>query len=208
VADDTETGARSRTMAREAARAGAVPVELVPGRTCGTCMMCCKLYALAELKKRAGEWCGHAERGRGCGIYESRPGVCQDFYCAWRLDPALGSEWKPDKARFVVATDVFGYNALTVTLDPGMPQAWKKEPYYAAIKSWAARFLRDGKKILVVDSRGFVTVVLPDRDVPLGVIGQGEEIAIYREGSNYGVRLQRAASLEEPSIRKPPEPSI
>ena len=34
--------------------------------------------------------------------------------------------------------------------------------------------------------RGHVTVILPDRDVPIGVIGSGEEVVIWRDGSSYG----------------------
>jgi Fe-S-cluster containining protein len=176
--------------------------DLVPGRSCGTCTMCCKVYTIPELKKRAGDWCVHVMRGRGCGIYENRPALCQHFYCTWRLDATLGPEWKPDKSHFVVALDLTGYRALTLTLDPGMPLAWKKEPYYSVIKGWAEKFFQKNKKVLVLN-RGFVTVVLPDRDVPLGVISPGEEILIYREGSTYGATLRRLVNFVEPPASPP-----
>jgi hypothetical protein len=89
------------------------------------------------------------------------------------------AEWKPDKAHFILAVDPLRYRAVMVTPDPAMPDPWKKKPYYSAIKRWATRFVRENKKILVVH-RGFVTVVLPDRDVPIGVIPPGQEIVIYR----------------------------
>jgi hypothetical protein len=60
-------------------------------------------------------------------------------------------------------------------------------------------------------NRGFVTVVLPDRDVPFGVIPPGEEILIYREGSTYGATLRRPVSVVEPPASKPTtdwQPSI
>jgi hypothetical protein len=168
-------------------------VALVPGRSCGTCGLCCKVYAIAELESPPGQWCRHALPGRGCGIHLERPHVCRQFFCAWRLDPDLGPEWKPDKAHFVVSADR-AYQALTITLDPGVPLAWKKEPYYARIKLWALSFFPENKKVLVMN-RGHATVVLPDRDVPIGVIVPGEEILIYREGNTYGAKLARHAKV-------------
>ena len=48
--------------------------RLVAGRTCGTCMMCCKVPAIEEFAKPPGVWCRHAVSGKGCGIYADRPG--------------------------------------------------------------------------------------------------------------------------------------
>jgi hypothetical protein len=62
-------------------------LALVPGRTCGACSLCCKVYSIAELNKPAGQWCPHLARGPGCTIYKSRPQDCRQFFCAWLLDP-------------------------------------------------------------------------------------------------------------------------
>ena len=75
--------------------------HLVPGRACGSCMMCCKVPYIKEFEKPAGVWCKHAVAGKGCGIYESRPGSCQAFYCLWMQDASFGPEWKPEKSKFV-----------------------------------------------------------------------------------------------------------
>jgi hypothetical protein len=189
VADHNNPNANEVTLRSEAARGGFEFGKLIPDRTCGTCMMCCKVYAIREFNKPAGRWCVHAERGRGCTIYGSHPKTCKGFYCDWRADPTLGPEWKPDKAHFILAVDLSFYRAVTVTPDPAMPDAWKREPYYSAMKRWATRFVRENKKILVVH-RGFVTVVLPDRDVPIGVIPPGQEIVIYRNGATYDATLR------------------
>src|SRR3977135_545867 len=109
VADQNEWDARNRALMAAAARTGAFLVDLVPGRSCGTCIMCCKVYAIRELNKRAGQMCVHAERGCGCKIYDNRPDVCRSFYCMWRVDATLGPEWKPETARFVVALDLLVY---------------------------------------------------------------------------------------------------
>jgi hypothetical protein len=198
VSDQNEREARDRAIIAGAARTGAVLTELAPGRSCGTCLMCCKVYAIGELNKRAGQMCVHAERGCGCKIYENRPDTCRSFYCMWRVDATLGPEWKPEMARFVVALDLL-YDALKITPDPGRPDAWKKEPYYSTIKGWARKFCPENKKVAVVDSRGSMIVVLPDREVPVGVVGTDQEIVIFRDGETYNVGLQPREGLAEPA---------
>jgi hypothetical protein len=49
--------------------------------------MCCKLPAIPELNKPANQWCVHAVRGKGCGIYGSHPDVCKAWQCGWQLSP-------------------------------------------------------------------------------------------------------------------------
>jgi hypothetical protein len=193
VADHNDPNANERALRSEAARGGFEFGKLIPDRSCGTCMMCCKVYTIRELNKPAGRWCVHAERGRGCKIYGSHPATCKGFYCDWRADPTLRPEWKPDKAHFILSVDLSFYRAVTVTPDPAMPDAWKREPYYSAIKRWATRFVRENKKILVVH-RGFVTVV-PDREVPIGVVPPGQEIVISQNGATYDASLQPRAAL-------------
>ena len=106
---------------------------LVPGRSCGSCSLCCKVLPVREFDKPAGEWCLHCVPGSGCAVHADRPHACREFFCSWRLDPNLGPEWKPEACRFVLATDPTR-QALTVMVDPGMPLAWKREPYYSRLK--------------------------------------------------------------------------
>jgi hypothetical protein len=135
----------------------------------------------------------------GCGIHAIRPPVCSQFFCSWLVDPNLGPEWKPEVCRFVLSADP-AYQALTLMVDPGMPHAWKREPYYSVLKKFSEVFFRINNKLLV-NLNGHITVVLPDRDVPIGVIVPGEEIVIWREGSTYGARLRRELELAKTSSR-------
>jgi len=132
-------------------------------------------------------------RGGGCGNHLNRPHVCRQFYCSWLIDPNLGPEWKPEVSRFVITADP-KYQALTVMADPGMPLAWRREPYYSTLKKFSQVFFKLDQKVLVNIS-GRITVILPDRDVPIGVIVPGEEIVIWREGSTYGAKLRRDLEL-------------
>jgi hypothetical protein len=47
--------------------------RLVPGRECGSCSMCCKVYNIAEISKPAGKWCSHCKPGKGCVIHDAPP---------------------------------------------------------------------------------------------------------------------------------------
>src|SRR5262249_62281611 len=74
--------------------------------------------------------------------------------------------------------------------DPGMPLAWKREPYYGALKRMSEFLFRLDRKVLV-NLRGQVTVILPDREVVLGAVPPGEDIVVWREGWSYGAALRR-----------------
>jgi hypothetical protein len=78
--------------------------SLVPGRACGTCTVCCKTLRInaPELKKLAGVLCPHCTEGGGCKIYETRPPVCQGWYCGWRRMQHLNDEWRPDRCGVLI----------------------------------------------------------------------------------------------------------
>jgi len=157
--------------------------------------MCCKVYMIRELDKPAGRWCIHCVQGSGCGIHASRPRSCREFFCSWLVDPNLGPEWKPEVSRFVLSADAT-HRAIMVTVDPGRPLAWKREPYYAALKQFSDVFFRIDQKVLV-NLNGHITVILPDRDVPIGKLVVGDEIVLSREGSALCARLRRSAARAE-----------
>jgi hypothetical protein len=65
--------------------------------SCGTCTVCCKALRIEEFDKKAGVMCQHCT-GAGCGIYETRYETCKGFLCGWRILPALGDSWRPDRS--------------------------------------------------------------------------------------------------------------
>lgn len=71
-------------------------------RVCGGCTACCKTHAVRELPKKAEVWCTHCDIGKGCKIYDSRPGGCREFQCGW-----LAGMWKeedrPDRLKIVLS---------------------------------------------------------------------------------------------------------
>jgi hypothetical protein len=76
--------------------------HLVPDRTCGDCVACCRILEIdtAELKKSADVLCTHCT-GKSCGIYETRPPVCQSWYCLWRRIDAMPEAARPDLCNVV-----------------------------------------------------------------------------------------------------------
>jgi len=170
--------------------------HLVPGRACGTCMMCCKVPAIEEFAKPPGVWCKHAASGKGCSIYADRPGSCRAFYCLWMQDARFGPEWKPEKAKFVVYLQHNGVN-LQVGVDPSFPNAWTRPPYHAQIRQWVAEGASRGQFVFVrIGAR--MIALLPDRDIDLGRVEPRDGIIVSRRpgaaGSVYDVEVKRAAT--------------
>ena len=67
-------------------------------RSCGDCTACCvvTLIDTPELQKPEGQVCTNCT-GSGCAVYDSRPGVCRTFNCAWKRIPSMPPETRPDK---------------------------------------------------------------------------------------------------------------
>lgn len=73
---------------------------ILGGRQCGACTVCCSILPINTngLKKTANLLCEHCNEGQGCRIYETRPNVCRNFYCEWRLNPHIPATWRPEKS--------------------------------------------------------------------------------------------------------------
>lgn len=167
-------------------------------------MMCCKLPRIEELQKPTGQWCRHAVTGKGCGIYETRPSACRSFFCHWIIDPSLGPEWKPEKAKFILYRDRDKEELFNVAVDPAFPDAWTKAPFLAAIKKWISEGAEQGRFVMVRVGRRW-TAVLPDRILELGQVE--EDIVLMRErgptGKTIGIRLMPDAPSAAASSAHP-----
>jgi hypothetical protein len=163
---------------------------LVPGRLCGSCMMCCTVMQVDELSKPSGVTCSHAVAGKGCAIHDQRPRSCRRFFCGWRLDPNIDSLWKPDISGFVLTISL-RYGAMLVMVDPARPLAWKTQPYHGRMREWAERAFMEDKRIVAIVAGGEATVILPDRDVPIGVLRHDDEIVLSRVGIGYHAERRR-----------------
>lgn len=151
--------------------------RVVPGRACGSCTLCCKVIAVEDFQKPPGVWCAHCVRGKGCGIYQTRPTDCRTFFCEWMLAPSLGPEWKPERAKFALVVGEGGH--LTAFVDPGFPGAWRATPYFELLKRWALDGARASPpRIITVRIGARVIVILPNREIDVGHVGPDESVRL------------------------------
>lgn len=167
------------------------PAKLVsqpaPGRDCGPCTLCCKVFDVPAVESVAGQWCRHCLPGRGCGIHLTRPDHCRAFHCLWMTEAWIGPEWKPDRSKMVLTLDP-ATRFLFVQVDPGQANSWRREPYYGQLKRWAEASLPMKRHVLVFVNK-LATVVLPDRDVPLGAFEAGDRLVARERRTPNGVAI-------------------
>lgn len=178
----------------------------VAGRECGECTMCCKLFAIPSLGKGEGVWCSHCTIGTGCQIYEQRPQECRDFFCHYRLDTDVPERWKPDRSHMVLVSDADGVRII-VHVDPKRPQAWRADPYYRDLKAWALNRLQADKQVHVrIGTR--TIIILPDRDVDLGTVGDDKAILTHKQWTPHGPRFDfELVAKNDPRVR-PAAPGV
>ena len=84
--------------------------HLVANRECGECTACCVDLLIDDenFKKPADQACANLMEKGGCKIYNQRPSVCQDWYCAWRFMAQLDENWRPDRSGILVRSDENG----------------------------------------------------------------------------------------------------
>lgn len=89
-------------------------------RRCDSCTVCCTELKIEtpQFRKQANTACQHL-CATGCGIYETRPSVCQQFLCGWRLFAELTDDWRPDRS-----------GVLVMRKAPAeLPPAWRSADY-------------------------------------------------------------------------------
>lgn len=112
-------------------------LEPVPGRQCGGCTACCSVMAIdkPDIQKPAGVLCRFCQNG--CTIYETRPHVCQGFYCGWRQLPILDDRWRPDRSGvFVEVEEIDDETAISLILIGN--------PLKTVRQDWFLDFVRTG----------------------------------------------------------------
>jgi len=87
---------------------------------------------------------------------------------------------------------------FVVHVDLAVSRPWCAEPYISVLKRLSAQGLTKGVIVVVIERRRTI-VILPDRDVDLGVIGPEAHIAMERvktpRGFDWQPRVMRADEL-------------
>ena len=97
----------------------------IPGKSCGSCTMCCKSLEIEHFKKPMGKWCDNCIHTGGCKIYLERPEVCRDFECDWMTDRSLPATMRPDRIGTILMDDADSDDYQAVC-DPSRPMAWRQ----------------------------------------------------------------------------------
>jgi hypothetical protein len=162
--------------------------HVIPGRECGSCTLCCKVFTIPEIDKPAGKWCGHCTPGKGCKIHDALPKQCAEFNCLWRTQETLPPAWKPDRSRMVVSVyPLTGF--LYVQVDPGAPSAWQKQPYHNDLRLWARNNLQRGVHVIVFVNDE-ATLIMPDQDVPLGPMKPTDGFSVRQTFGAGGMKYE------------------
>lgn len=168
-----------------AAGARDTSADLVPGRGCDGCTMCCKLLAIDELEKPRGAWCPKCDQKRGCTIYASRPDACRGFYCGYLRLAQLDERWKPSKAKFLINYEDAN-KRIVLHADPARPDAWREQPYLPTIRQWAAKAEREGGMVMVWAGPR-LTIVTSTREHDLGVVREDQQIVAVERRTPNGI---------------------
>lgn len=172
---------------------------ILSGRSCGTCTLCCKVLSISELGKPQGEWCRHCDIGRGCKIYSDRPSEYRTFYCGYLTWPMVDERWFPASCKMVIVSELGG-NRVAIHVDPGRPNAWRTQPYYDEIKQWAIFAAQHAQQVVVCIGKRAI-VVLPDREVDLGLISDDERIiTLERRGPSGNILEALKLKADDPRI--------
>jgi len=179
--------------------------QVVPGRNCDGCALCCMVLSIDEIDKPQGKWCPHCSTRSSCDIYPDRPKQCRDFYCGYLTIPDLDDRWKPSRSKIILVAELDGAR-LAAHVQPSRPQAWREEPFYSQLKEWAAMAAPEMGQIVVCVGR-HAYLILPDRDIDLGVVDDDHHIVLAEFATPFGPRLDgfllhkddpRAAKIHQP----------
>jgi hypothetical protein len=81
-------------------------------------------------------------------------------------DANVPDVWKPERSRIVLT--IFPANGfLYAQVDPGSPQAWRKEPYYGDLRRMAKRLNAQNRHVIVFVG-DVATLIMPNEAVSLG----------------------------------------
>jgi hypothetical protein len=166
-------------------------------RRCGTCTLCCKLLTIPAFGNPSGQWCPHCVQGKGCALYPDWPEECRTFFCGYLKWPALGEHWRPSRSKLVVAFKPNGME-IVIHVDPGVPNAWRTEPFHSEIRNMAAN--TEGTYSVFVQIGRRIIVIFPDREVDLGVVAEDERIAIQEEAGPGTRRVALKVKANDPRI--------
>lgn len=124
-------------------------------RTCGGCVLCCRLLPIAELNKGANVRCKHQRTGKGCAVYRQSgfPWSCRFWSCRWLVNDDTADLRRPDRSHYVVdmmpdfvtlaengdgSGEAHNLEVVQVWVDPAHREAWRDPALLAYLERRAA----------------------------------------------------------------------
>ncbi len=115
--------------------------EMIAERECGDCTACCKFAPIIHerLHKPTNLLCPHCSHG--CMVYETRPDVCRDWNCGWKILSSIPRDWRPDCSGLVFRVEDLRESEITVTIldESG---ALQSDMFAELIDEWVAEGIR------------------------------------------------------------------
>jgi len=142
------------------------------GRSCADCTLCCKLVGVVALAKPRNVECEHCDVGKGCRIYDARPGECARYNCSYVINEGIGAHWKPLTSHMVLTHETAA-NRIMIYVDQAHTGAWRQEPYFSDIKRWAVDAVQNAGQVVVWEGLNAV-VIFPDREKEMGPVQDGQ----------------------------------
>lgn len=98
----------------------------------------------------------------------------------------MGPQWKPSVCKMVVDSR---RGLFVVHVDPAVSQPWRAEPFFSTLRRLSAQGLNKGIIVMVIEKRCTI-VILPDREVDLGLVAPDARIAMEPVKTVQGLSWQ------------------
>jgi hypothetical protein len=92
------------------------------------------------------------------------------------VSPSLDEHWRPNRCKIVLRVESDG-RLIAAHVDPSDPGAWRREPYFQTLKQFSIKGA-DVDQRVVIYIKNRVIVVLPNKEVDLGIMHPGDHLVV------------------------------
>ena len=180
-------------------------MELVPGRNCGECSVCCTVLDIdtPEFQKMPRIPCPHlGPGGHGCSIHETTYPVCRTYHCAWRYIEEMSEDWRPDRSGVLLEFQTEGFPAQYTKL-PGLrititgPRETVFDPSFATLLT----------TLIKAEIPATLSILAPPKHFPVGIFVNDELKAgvMARDSARIVATLRNILFRLESAVCQPVE---
>lgn len=93
--------------------------------------------------------------------------------------------WRPSNSKIVLTAGA-DHNSIVAHVDPDRPRAWRRDPFYKTLKEWSIAAMPQDGQVRVRIGRKTI-VILPNKDVDLGIVADDEVICTKQTLTDGGI---------------------